>query len=236
MGLECGWRHARKRWSWECEDFEKSQLRLEHGGRELSFCHWDESWSLTVERRSWIFRISTDRDLKHQKIHRELGWGWHSKNCISLLVSPWTEVKKLINCLYLIKKKKRRMKLSTTSVVFTPAGHVSTLHKQTKNSSSYWKGSLLVALDYGRQLYLLLQKSTHVNMATSAHNHLQMHLYTTIHLRTRVRTHIPNLSAWCLFFLFVCFVWVYAITWVHIYALAQSAEAVEYTDCISAEG
>ena len=28
----------------------------------------------------------------------------------------------------------------------------------TPQCSSYWKGSLLVALDYGRQLYLLLQK------------------------------------------------------------------------------
>ena len=30
-------------------------------------------------------------------------WGWdqHRKNCVSLLVSRWTEVKKLINCSYL---------------------------------------------------------------------------------------------------------------------------------------
>ena len=39
MRLECGWHHAQKRWSWEFEDFEKSHLRLDHGGRELSFCH-----------------------------------------------------------------------------------------------------------------------------------------------------------------------------------------------------
>ena len=29
------------------------------------------------------------------------GWGQQSKNCVSLLVSPWTEVKKLINRSYL---------------------------------------------------------------------------------------------------------------------------------------
>ena len=48
----------------------KSQLRLDQGGRQLSFCHWGESWILTVERCSWDFRISTDRDLKHHGMRR----------------------------------------------------------------------------------------------------------------------------------------------------------------------
>ena len=39
MWLECGWRHARKRWSWEFEDFEKSQLRLDHWGES---CIWND--------------------------------------------------------------------------------------------------------------------------------------------------------------------------------------------------
>ena len=51
----------------------------------------DVSWILTVERCRWVFQISTDRDLKHHKMHRALGWGQHSKNCVSFLESPWTE-------------------------------------------------------------------------------------------------------------------------------------------------
>ena len=31
---------------------------ITHGGRELSFCYGGESWILTVERCSWVFRIS----------------------------------------------------------------------------------------------------------------------------------------------------------------------------------
>ena len=64
----------------------------------------EEGWILTVERCSWVFRISTDRDLKHHKMRRMLGWGQYSvvsivwlaktfKNCVSLLMSPWTEVR-----------------------------------------------------------------------------------------------------------------------------------------------
>ena len=56
MRLECGWRHARKRWSWEFEDFEKEQLRLDHGERELSFYHWGESWIWAVENVVRFFR------------------------------------------------------------------------------------------------------------------------------------------------------------------------------------
>ena len=63
----------------------KSQLRLDH---------WGESWILTVERCScfFFFRFSTDRDLRHHKMHRTLGWDLYSKNCVSLLASPWIEV------------------------------------------------------------------------------------------------------------------------------------------------
>ena len=35
------------------------------------------SWILTVERYCWVFRISTDRDLKDHNMHRTLGWGLH---------------------------------------------------------------------------------------------------------------------------------------------------------------
>ena len=45
MGLECGWRHARKRWSREFEDFEKESveigpLRQELGIRPLRVEFW----------------------------------------------------------------------------------------------------------------------------------------------------------------------------------------------------
>ena len=71
-----------------------------------------ESWIWTVERCSRVLQISTDRDLKHHKMCRTWGWSPHSivsivwlaktfKNSISLLMSPWTKVKKLINRSYL---------------------------------------------------------------------------------------------------------------------------------------
>ena len=86
-----------RKWSWSIDDVmpgrdDPENLRILKR----------RSWILTVEICSWVFRISTDRDLKHHKMHRELGWGQHSmvsiirlaktfKNCVSLLVSPWTE-------------------------------------------------------------------------------------------------------------------------------------------------
>ena len=57
------------------------------------------SWILTVERCNCVFRIATDRNLKHNKMHPALEWGQHRmvsidfKNCVSLLVSPWTEAR-----------------------------------------------------------------------------------------------------------------------------------------------
>ena len=74
-----------KRVSWE--------LRQDHGGRESSFCHWGIELDLGCWRCSCIFRISTDRDLRHYKMRRAWGWSQHSslektfKNCVSLLVS-----------------------------------------------------------------------------------------------------------------------------------------------------
>ena len=48
MGVVWWWRHARKRWSWEFKDFEKSQLRLDQRGRELSFCHLSRELSFLL--------------------------------------------------------------------------------------------------------------------------------------------------------------------------------------------
>ena len=85
MVQERGWRHARKRWCWEFEDFEKT------------------SWILNVERCSWGFPIPTDRDLKDYKMRRALGWGQHSmvsKYLLELCLSPRVTMnrsQKLIN-------------------------------------------------------------------------------------------------------------------------------------------
>ena len=60
----------------------KNQLWLDHGG---------DYWILTVERCSWVFRISTDRDLKHHKMRRALARGQHSMVSIDfweLCLSP----------------------------------------------------------------------------------------------------------------------------------------------------
>ena len=43
------------------------RFTLDHACRHLSFCHTVKSW-----RCSWVFRISTDRYLKHHKMHRAL--------------------------------------------------------------------------------------------------------------------------------------------------------------------
>ena len=61
--------------------------------------------SSAVEACGKVLQISTDRDLKHHKIYHTFGVGLDSmvsivwlaktyKNCVSLLVSPWTEVRK----------------------------------------------------------------------------------------------------------------------------------------------
>ena len=75
MWLECDWHHARKRWLWEFKDFEKERagkLTLDHGGWEVSFLPLSWELRLTVERCSCNFRISTDWDPKHRKMHRAL--------------------------------------------------------------------------------------------------------------------------------------------------------------------
>ena len=59
------------------------------------------SWILTVERWSWVFGSLPTEILNTTRYASRWGWGQHSNNCVSLLVSPWTEVKKLINRSYL---------------------------------------------------------------------------------------------------------------------------------------
>ena len=59
MRLKCKWRHARKRWSWEFEDFEKSQLGVDFGPcRQTVGLSANEtnswSWGLTMMVKSWI--------------------------------------------------------------------------------------------------------------------------------------------------------------------------------------
>ena len=83
----------------------KSQLRSWHwtmeternwvSAIELSFLPLQRSLSFSgPDRRRWIW------DLKQHKMCRVLG-GQHCKNCISLLLLLWAEVKKLISRSYL---------------------------------------------------------------------------------------------------------------------------------------
>ena len=65
MVLECGWRHAQRRWSWEFEDVE----------RIVEFS--------VVATCGWVFRISTGRDLKHHKMQG--AWGWVGELSIAWL-------------------------------------------------------------------------------------------------------------------------------------------------------
>ena len=51
----------------------KSQLKLDRWGESWIFYHWGR-----VERCSWVFRISTDRYLKHHKMRSMWGWSQHS--------------------------------------------------------------------------------------------------------------------------------------------------------------
>ena len=88
-----------RKWGWSVVDImpgrdgpknlrilKKSHLRLDHGGRQLSFCHWSIEMSSLPLRWRLSFQVSTDRDLKHNKMCHSW-WGQHIKNCDSLLVS-----------------------------------------------------------------------------------------------------------------------------------------------------
>ena len=78
MRLECGRSHARKRWSWEFEDFEKDSVEIglwrqivkfsALWGIQLSFLPLRRRLSFSdLDRRRWI------EILKHHKTHRALG-------------------------------------------------------------------------------------------------------------------------------------------------------------------
>ena len=100
--LECGWRHARNRWSWEFEDFEKEsvkKLRLDDGSRELSSCCWDIYLDLGHWRCSWVFFIFTDRDLKHRKMCCVFGMISIVRIVSFLVLKNWSQ--ELINRSYL---------------------------------------------------------------------------------------------------------------------------------------
>ena len=105
---EYGWRHVRKRWSWEFEDFEKESVESWHWTVEAD--SWVSAigvWSRVVgdsaiESKSWVFRISTRRDKLRSKTPQDVpnvGGGinivWLRKtfkNCVSL--SPRVEESK----------------------------------------------------------------------------------------------------------------------------------------------
>ena len=93
MGLECGWRHVRKRCSWEFEDFPKESVEIWPWRQRVEFSTVAAVVKFFVSRPAEI-----NRDLKHHEICRTLGVGSDSmvtlvwlaktlKNCASLLVS-----------------------------------------------------------------------------------------------------------------------------------------------------
>ena len=93
----CHYKPPERKWDWSVDDvmpgrdgpenlriLKKSQLRLNHGGWELSFCHWVIELDLGRWRWSWVA-------CQHSLL---------SNNCVSLLVSR-NRSQKLINRSYL---------------------------------------------------------------------------------------------------------------------------------------
>ena len=138
MGLECGWRHAWKRWAenlrmlkitsvefqpwcWKVglwhgvekleSDHALEDSRLDHAGRQLSFCHWGRELFSAIELNFWpLRRVPTREDELRSKTPRDVPnvgggvsivWWWKTfKNCVSLLVSK-NQSQKSINRSYL---------------------------------------------------------------------------------------------------------------------------------------
>ena len=92
MVWECGWRHPRKRWSWEFEDFEKTSVGFSPLKDVVGYSKVKTRvGSSTIEAYGQVLPISTDGDLKHNKMQRALGWGQHSMVSIGfceLCLSP----------------------------------------------------------------------------------------------------------------------------------------------------
>ena len=81
MGLECGWRHAQKWWSWEFEDFEKMAVgfRLLKDVVGYSTMKTRVGFS-TVEDAVHFFGsqpAEMNWDLKYHKMHHAFGYGEH---------------------------------------------------------------------------------------------------------------------------------------------------------------
>ena len=109
MGLECEWRHAQKRWSWEFEDFEKESV-----GSWLWIMQAD-NWASTIGAENGVLcyrveflplrRVPTSKDELRSKTPWDVPnvgvWLRKTfKNCVSLLVSK-KQSQKLINSSYL---------------------------------------------------------------------------------------------------------------------------------------
>ena len=75
MGLECGWRHAEKRWSWVFEDFEKESVEswiwigwgFGHWVEELSFS--DLYWQFDYERLLRIVSLLVSKNRSQKLIN-----------------------------------------------------------------------------------------------------------------------------------------------------------------------
>ena len=66
-----------RKWAWSVEDV----IPGRDGPENLRILK-RRSWILTVERCSLVFRVSTDRDLKHHKVRHALGVGsaWYGQH------------------------------------------------------------------------------------------------------------------------------------------------------------
>ena len=101
MRLECGWRHAQNRWSWEFKDFEKTSVGYSTvEGESWVFYRWDVRFSFSDDdRQRWIEILNITRCTVRWGVVSIVGLPLAFKNCVSFLVSK-DQSHKLINCSY----------------------------------------------------------------------------------------------------------------------------------------
>ena len=100
-GMECEWRHARKRWSWEFEDFQKHvswELTFENVDRKLGYLPLRQT--VEIGARPWCeklgptmkLKLSSDHDVEKLRCtdcRGVVSIVWHERllRIVSLLVS-----------------------------------------------------------------------------------------------------------------------------------------------------
>ena len=87
MGRECGWRHARKRWSWEFENLKKESV---------------ESWDWTMGADSWVSAIGARSRVVGDSAIESKSWVFF--RCVSWLSfsgldqQRWIEILNITRC------------------------------------------------------------------------------------------------------------------------------------------